>query len=562
MSNYITIKAAIFTLNYRLKILELCKLVISLFRKLTCKTSVNQTLIYTKFNYISPRNQMLFFKFNLELLTIILDNRLNLQKILINFLTILSFNLCSIQLAISIELLESTNPSSIYQNNTVLFNQEEELIGTIFRRSLISTENFENNLLINEYLNNLGRSLLIYTKQNTLQPLHFFVINSNDLNACTFMGGNIGIFAGMINFSENESELAAILAHEIGHITQRHFTREAAYQQRLLPITVIEAIAATALGVPDLIMPIIGGHLQQSLSFSRKQEQEADHVGINLLYNSKFNPIAMPDIFTRMSKQQAISERLTEFGSTHPIFSNRITEAYNRIPRQKYQQYQNSMDYQLIKVINEINLSANKREILEKIQNSLSITLSSQQQPYFLYKQALLLKSLHKYDKAAIILTKLCEQYPDNFLLQNSLAEILIYTNKNLALEKLSCLYSLVPEKLSILINYSKALFNANLYQQAKEILAPTSRDHLSQLLEEPKIYQLMIACCQKLGLEAESMWHQAKLLIVTNQLDAGKDKLLLAAKIAKKQPDKNLQNKITVLQQELEEFILRIKNI
>lgn len=418
------------------------------------------------------------------------------------------------------------------ETQTIITPKEEILIGKVWLHQLQHAGFVSKELIINTYLQNIGNYLVNTSFQQDLKKFNFFMVEQPDINAFAFMGGNIGIFAGLINFTDTESELAAIMSHEISHVTQKHFARELLHQKRLTPITIIEAITMAAIGIPDLIVPVLGGHIQQMLHFSRLQEQEADHFAVELLTRSAFDPLAMGNILTKMDKINNISndQNISKYLLTHPLFKERIFEAYTRVNKSSYKQYANSIDYQLIKIIINNKLNNNKTDILNKINQKLKIH-DYHNELTLLFEKAINLKTLHQYSKAKKILTKLATQNPHNLIIQISLAELLLTNQPDLSKKKLENLIDIFPDHLPLVITYAKALIMLNEVLKAKQILDPFNKEHLEDLLEEPQIYELLIACNQKLNNLDEALLVQAKLMVINHQLDAAEQKIDSALK-------------------------------
>lgn len=422
------------------------------------------------------------------------------------------------------------------ETQAIISSREESLIGKVWLHQLQHAGFISKELVVNTYLQNIGNYLVNKSEQRDLQKFNFFMVENSEINAFAFLGGNVGIFAGLINFTETESELAAIISHEVSHITQKHFARQLCQQKRLTPITIIEAITAAAIGIPDLIVPILGGHMQQMLNFSRSQEQEADHFAVELLSNSKFDPLAMANILAKMDKLNNTEhdKNISKYLLTHPLFKERIFESYARVPQSGYKQYASSLDYQLIKVISHNKLDHNKTDLLIKIEQKLqakfeNYAMAVHNEVPLLFEQAITLQNLHQYSKAKKILTRLALDHPNNLIIQIYLAELLLANEPVLSKQKLENLISIFPDHLPLIIPYVKALIILNEPLKAKKFLNPFNKENLEELLEEPQIYELLIACNQKLKDPGEVLLLQAKLLFINNQLDAAEQKINLA---------------------------------
>src|SRR5207253_10125406 len=108
---------------------------------------------------------------------------------------------------------------------------------------------------VTDYLASLG-SRLVQANPSARQDFEFFGVRDHTVNAFALPGGFVGVHTGLITTAETESELASVLAHEIGHITQRHIARMLSQQQQLQVPVLVGLAAAILLGRarPDLAM--------------------------------------------------------------------------------------------------------------------------------------------------------------------------------------------------------------------------------------------------------------------------------------------------------------------
>jgi len=197
--------------------------------------------------------------------------------------------------------------------------------------------------LLADYLNTLGYRLVANSAQAD-QPFTFFVVRDTEINAFALPGGFVGVNAGLITTTENENELAAVLAHEISHVTQNHLIRAVEAEQKMTPLmllAMVGAIAASAHQSPystsnsdiGAIAAVQGLAQQMQINFTRQDESEADRVGINTLAKSGFDPDAMAEFFERM--QRALRPGFDENDvpallMDHPVTTARISEAKAR----------------------------------------------------------------------------------------------------------------------------------------------------------------------------------------------------------------------------------------
>lgn len=175
------------------------------------------------------------------------------------------------------------------------------------------------------------------------------------INAFALPGGYLGVHLGLIGAVSSRDEIATVLAHELSHVTQRHIARMFGEEKKNLPLS----IAGMVLGVlaasksPDAASAlIIGGQaasVQNQLSFSRNMEREADRMGYSLLEPAGFAPQGAVSMFEKL--QQA--SRLNDNGNwpylrSHPLTTERIADMQNRVPHNKTQPPQLTMEHAML----------------------------------------------------------------------------------------------------------------------------------------------------------------------------------------------------------------------
>ncbi|WP_342243220.1 M48 family metalloprotease [Pseudomonas sp. OTU5201] len=197
---------------------------------------------------------------------------------------------------------------------------------------------------------------LAETSQLQDRRLEFVLLNSPQLNAFAAPGGIIGVNGGLFLYAPTESEYASVLAHELAHLSQRHFARGVEAQQRMqIPVmaAMLAGIVAAAAGAGDAGMAAIMGTqaaaIQEQRRFSRQNEQEADRIGLLNLEKAGYDPRAMPRMFERLMRQYRYDAKPPEFLLTHPVTENRIADTRNRAEQLPPGGVENSLRYQLMR---------------------------------------------------------------------------------------------------------------------------------------------------------------------------------------------------------------------
>ena len=197
---------------------------------------------------------------------------------------------------------------------------------------------------------------LAETSQLADRRLEFVLLNSPQINAFAAPGGIIGVNGGLLLHAQTEAEYASVMAHELAHLSQRHFARGIEAQKRLqVPVmaAMLAGIVAAAAGAGDAgIATIMGAQaaaIQEQRRFSRQNEQEADRIGLLNLQRAGFDPRAMPSMFERLMRQYRYDSRPPEFLLTHPLSESRVADTRNRAEQYPAEGVADSLRYQLMR---------------------------------------------------------------------------------------------------------------------------------------------------------------------------------------------------------------------
>ena len=167
----------------------------------------------------------------------------------------------------------------------------------------------------------------------------FVVFENKMINAFTIPGGNILISSGLIAFCDSPEELAAVMAHEMAHVEERHVVA------RLIKELGIDILTS---GDQYVLGEVTG--LLTSTSFDRKQEEEADRFAAELLESSSIEPRTLATLFRKLEGEMD-NELLKQFEiiSTHPNFSSRIRDALSYQPADDFEAFLIDLDWEEIK---------------------------------------------------------------------------------------------------------------------------------------------------------------------------------------------------------------------
>ncbi len=232
--------------------------------------------------------------------------------------------------------------------------QTERRVGeSIMRDIRLHDPAFSDDPETTEYLNALGYRL-VSNSQDARQDFEFFLVKDATLNAFALPGGYVGVHTGLIVAAQSESELAAVLAHEIAHVTQHHVARMVSKEGQI-SMSMLAAMALAIIARNSQLgsaAAVIGqaGAITAQIGFTREFEREADRLGFLTLEKSGFDVRAMPAFFARMQRTGRLYENnAPAYLRSHPVSTERIADAQNRIQGLSYKQTPDSLDFQLVR---------------------------------------------------------------------------------------------------------------------------------------------------------------------------------------------------------------------
>lgn len=190
-----------------------------------------------------------------------------------------------------------------------------------------------NNPAIQAYVQQIGARLAANAPRQDV-PYRFTVIDDpKSVNAFALPGGHMYVFTGLMRMCSNEAELAGVMAHEIAHVADHHHGEMLAREMQA------QAVAGMILGQnPGQVARIVAGLLGQGYqaNFSRVNENEADQLGMDLLFKAGYQPSAMLTFMNKMvalDQQQGGGGRLFALFASHPPTVERLTRLQNLLAR-------------------------------------------------------------------------------------------------------------------------------------------------------------------------------------------------------------------------------------
>lgn len=168
----------------------------------------------------------------------------------------------------------------------------------------------------------------------------FVVFDSEQKNAFVLPGGKVGFYKGLLDFSDNDDQVAAVLGHEVGHVSRRHAARRIGRQQAA---QIGMALGTVAIGVSDMsndqknmAVGLLGAGTTVGviLPFSRDNELEADLVGVDYMYDAGYDVRESVSLWNKMGENRDGAQ--PEWMSTHPNPNTRVRELTNYINSKGY----------------------------------------------------------------------------------------------------------------------------------------------------------------------------------------------------------------------------------
>ncbi|PKM23118.1 MAG: peptidase M48 [Gammaproteobacteria bacterium HGW-Gammaproteobacteria-14] len=359
---------------------------------------------------------------------------------------------------------------------------QEYRMGRAWLRQLRAQVPVLDDPLVQEYVEHLVYRLASHSDLKA-PDLAIVVINSPDINAFAVPGGVVGMNAGLITNAHQEDEVAAVIAHEIAHISQRHFVRRYADSQRLnraMLAAMLASIAVAIAGDGDAgmagLMASQAAVIQQQLAYSRHHEREADRVGMQTLVNAGMDPQAMPRFFERLQRNRQFAGRPLEFLSTHPITEERIADSRARASALPAGNATESAVFHLVRARLMAGYFSDPQQAMAHFRSQYRDGNSLQQQAagYGLAISAIRAKD---YPLAGLTIDRLRQRFPDQLWYRIVDAELAQHQQRyDEAIIQLTELSRLMPGNYAISVMLANNKIRAGQHAEASELLTPLLR--------------------------------------------------------------------------------------
>lgn len=422
------------------------------------------------------------------------------------------------------------------ESSTSLFSADYEYnLGQWWLKAFRRQAPTLNDPLLHSYLESLVFELVTFSELQD-RRLEFVIVDNPTINAFAVPGGVIGVHTGLFAYAQTEDEFATVMAHEIAHLSQRHFSRgvELAQSQSTINIAgllagiLLAATAGTDAGLAA--MTATQAALQdEQLRYSRANEAEADRVGLRILYDAGMDPYAAPAMFERMlaATRYSSSNRIPEFLRTHPLSEKRIADTRNRARQYPKRIRPVSLDYQLMRARVAVSLADTPEEAVAQFKGQLEGNPRSREAAT--YGLAIALTKAGRPEEAALALDDIWSEREQRIEYILADAEIaLVKGQPELAAERLQARLRLSPGNHPLTMAYAHALQQGGQSHRAEEILIDQSRIKPN----DPGLWYLL---AEVQGLSGNIIGlHQsrAEYFILVGNLDAAQRQLVYALQL------------------------------
>lgn len=202
--------------------------------------------------------------------------------------------------------------------------EQEAKMGRQYAKAIDENVKLLDDPLVNDYVNRVCQTIV--RNSDAKVAFRTKVIDSDDVNAFALPGGFMYVNTGLLLATQNEAELAGVMAHEIAHVAARHATRQMT-RQKMVDFASLPLIFVGG-GVGMILQTAVGAAKPLGFNkFSRSFESEADYLGAQYLYKAGYDPAALISFFERINTmQRRKSGVVAKAFSTHPETRDRINK--------------------------------------------------------------------------------------------------------------------------------------------------------------------------------------------------------------------------------------------
>ncbi|MFT7492016.1 MAG: putative Zn-dependent protease [Pseudohongiellaceae bacterium] len=311
--------------------------------------------------------------------------------------------------------------------------------------------------------------------------LSLVIVENRNINAFAVPGGVIGVNTGLYAYAESEAQFASVLAHELAHLSQRHYARgleqqkgQAIFNTAALLGSILIAAAGNGEAGIAALQATQAGMIDRQLRFSRDFEQEADRIGMDTLIDAGFNPHSMADMFEQIQRSTRFSAKPPEFLLTHPVTAKRIADAENRARSHPSNTPTSSLNYDLMRARVLLASESTPQQAISRFESELKGFSASKTGTR--YGLALAHIAAKEFNTAQQLITQLLELHPDNKAL------VIAQSDIDVGSQQLSKAINLIqralietPDSYSLNMQLSRLFAANNAYKKSVLVLTQLS---------------------------------------------------------------------------------------
>ena len=413
--------------------------------------------------------------------------------------------------------------------SAVLSPSQEALVGVTLLREIRRSLPLIDDPELNAYIQSLGLRL-VSSSPDAHQSFAFLIVQDPLINAFATPGGIVVVNSGLMLAAENEAELAAVMAHEIAHVTQRHLARLYAKSDTVNLATGLAILAAIIASAYDpqvgqaALFGTMAASAQSQINFTRANEQEADRTGIQTLANTGFDPKAMATFFDKLQRQSyGDASSVTDYLRTHPVTSSRISDSTARADQLPGKYTRDSIEFRLAQARLRVLSASTPQTIIERLDKTPP---KPEAALLWTYERALALTRAGNAAAAARSLGPIASAHPDLLPVQLAQAQALFESgSRPAALEKLARLNELFPHQEPVTVAYAQGLIDSGRAKDALKVMEAFTRETTAG----PVALKLKAEAAERAGETALSHETLADYYILYGQFGIATEQLNLA---------------------------------
>jgi beta-barrel assembly-enhancing protease len=231
-------------------------------------------------------------------------------------------------LAVALALILCCEIFPVQRAEAFLSTEDERVMGQKFLESIKRQLQFVEDGFAEDYLNDLGQYLLLPLETRPF-PFQFYLARENSLNAFAGPGGHIFMFSGLVSIMDSVDELAAVLTHEISHVSARHLAERMDQMKNIGIGSMAGMLAGILLGGQAgaaVMSGTLAAGIQKQLAYSREDERQADQLGFQYMSQSGFDPAGMLQTLTKLERGSWYgADTIPPYLLTHPAGPERFS---------------------------------------------------------------------------------------------------------------------------------------------------------------------------------------------------------------------------------------------